>query len=206
VIKQGTRQELTVLSQFVIEHKGITLEELLKRHPGFKPVTANEFGVAVKRYLLVEDFKRTATVVWSQEQILASVQKAAIYHFPLAKDDYDQLIKSGEIKGPSSALIMKRLGYWSRACALAGVESHAASDHYTKKWSIEEQLDFLRQFMLADGIGSSIAFYNEWHKFVNPHAPSAQLLRNTFEGWQPAIQSVLRIFRTEWDDPEVIGK
>ena len=202
-VKLDAVSEIQRLEEYIIEHKGITLSELVLANPGSNYLKINDFAIDVKKFIYVEEFKKSAPVVWSDEQIISSIQKAALYFFPLAKDDYDKLVKAGEIVGPSSALIMKRFGYWSRACATAGVESHAVSDHYTKKWSVEEQLDFLRQFLLCKGIGSSIAFYNNWQKNVNPHAPSAQLLRNTFEGWQPAVQAALMIFRNQWDAPKM---
>lgn len=205
-IKLDAASEMRVLGKYILEHKGITLSELLEATLTTRVIKLNDFAIDVKKYIYVEELKKTAPIVWSDEQILTSIQKAALYFFPLAKDDYDQLVKAGEIVGPSSALIMKRFEYWSRACSRAGVESHAVSDHYTKKWSVEEQLDFLKQFLLFEGIGSSIAYYNEWQKNVNPHAPSAQLLRNTFEGWQPAIQTVLKIFRNEWNAPKLETK
>jgi hypothetical protein len=204
--KIAAASEIQQLGEYILEHKGITLSELVFANPRSKDIRIIDFAIDVKKFIYVEEFKKSAPIVWSDQQIISSIQKAALYFFPLAKDDYDKLVKAGEITGPSSALIMKRFDYWSRACALAGVESHAVSDHYTKKWSVEEQLDFLRQFLLCKGIGSSIAFYNNWQKNVNPHAPSAQLLRNTFEGWQPAIQAVLMIFRSEWNAPKMKEK
>jgi hypothetical protein len=202
-VKIEAASEIHRLEAYILEHKGITLSELLLANPESNTLKISDFAIDVKKFIFVEEVKKTAPVVWSDEQVISSIQKAALYFFPLAKDDYDKLVKAGEIVGPSSALIMKRFSYWSRACALAGVESHSVSGHYTKKWSVEEQLDFLRQFLICKGIGSSIAFYNTWQKNVNPHAPSAQLLRNTFEGWQPAIQAVLMMFRNEWNAPKM---
>jgi hypothetical protein len=94
---------------------------------------------------------------------------------------------------------MLRFGTWAQACAKAGVESHRTNINYTKKWSEREQTDFVVQFLESDLPGSSMANYEEWKEKSNPHAPSSQLLRNTFGGWLEVIATALQELRGKWE-------
>lgn len=191
------------MNEYIFEHKGITMLEIAEIFGHLVDIKLADFSPEVRRYIYPTEPRTAFAVVWSDEQIMSAIQKASIYNFPLAKDTYEKLLKAGEVVGPSAALIMKRFGYWSKACQMAGVESHTVSAHYTKKWSIEEQIDFLCQFLNHEHLGSSIAFYNKWQTQINPHAPSSQLLRLTFDGWQPAIQAALGRFRKTWNASEL---
>lgn len=213
VIKERKRERQTSsqiiqdeVTNYILTCKGIRVSELQERFTELKPELIAELKPEIKKYVDFEREAKSYTEQWSDQQILNSIAEAGTYFFPLSRNDYEDLIKTGEIIGPSGALIMKRFGTWAMACSKAGIESHRTNLTYTKKWSEREQSDFIVEFLESEIKGSSMAFYETWKKELNPHAPSSQLLRNTFGGWLEVISTGLRLLREEWDKEDHLTK
>lgn len=208
--KQTLEEAVGEVERFVMLHKGLTLDELFAWFPAAAGLPLGNLRGSVSKYIDNGLSSKTYAAVWTDEAILQAISRAGTYYFPLARSDYDELVKAGEVNGPSAALVMQRFEYWSRACSLAGVESHNTYLTYSKKWSEAEQLDFVLQFLETDISGSSMAMYEKWKSTANPHAPSSQLLRNTFGGWRHVVHVALARLREAWMpgepavDPELV--
>jgi uncharacterized protein (DUF433 family) len=194
------------VKRYILAHKGIRISEILESFPELEPETIAEFKSDIKKFVDFEREAKSYTEQWSDQQILDAINDAGTYFFPLSRNDYEDLIKTGEITGPSGALIMKRFGTWALACSKAGIESHKTNLTYTKKWSEREQSQFIVEFLESEIEGSSMAFYETWKKKLNPHAPSSQLLRNTFGGWLEVISTGLRLLREVWENEVDVEK
>ena len=196
--KRAFDATVTEISNFVLSHKGLTVDELQSWYPDAQDVPISNLPGSVTKFIDNGLSSKTYAAVWTDEKILHAIAKAGTYFFPLARTDYEELVKAGEVDGPSAALVMQRFEYWSRACSLAGVESHNTYLTYSKKWSETEQLDFVLQFLDTEIPGSSMALYEKWKSDSNPHAPSSQLLRNTFGGWRHVTHVALGRLRESW--------
>ena len=152
--KQTLEDALVEVGRFVMLHKGLTLDELYSWYPAAKDLPIGNLRGSVSKYIDNGLSSKTYAAVWTDEAILQAISRAGTYYFPLARADYEELVKAGEVIGPSAALVMQRFEYWSRACSLAGVESHNTYLTYSKKWSEAEQLDFVLQFLETDISGS----------------------------------------------------
>lgn len=194
------------IEEYILNHKGVRVSELLATFTETKPESIAELKPVVKKYVDFEREVKEYAEQWSNESILEALAKAGTYYFPLSRNDYEDLIKAGEIVGPSGALIMKRFGTWAIACSSAGIESHKTNLSYIKKWSEREQEQFVVEFLESPMAGSSMALYNSWKAKLNPHAPSSQLLRNTFGGWLEVISTGLRALREEWDNQNPLSR
>lgn len=206
--KRAARVEIVAaaleeIKHFILSHKGIRASELFVNFPTLNPEQVREIGSEILKFVNFERESKTYSTVWSDELILEAIREAGTYFFPLGRNDYESLIQSGEVDGPSGALVMLRFGTWAQACAKAGVESHRTNINYTKKWSELEQTDFVVQFLESNLPGSSMANYEEWKEKANPHAPSSQLLRNTFGGWLEVIATALQELRSKWESKNI---
>ena len=121
---------------------------------------------------------------WSDEDILGALREASIYEFPLTTTAYTELLRVGQIDGPSVPRIGQRFGSWSAACAEAGV---VAGDpwnrEYESKWSDDDLLQIARTYLMDQAAPSSAHRFNEWKRENAPDGPSAQTLRNRFGSW-----------------------
>lgn len=187
---------LEQVKTFILTHMGCTFEEILDQFPDFEATQIQKLGKPIAKFVLVADTRKPATVTWTDAKIIEALSQAGTYYFPLARSEYDYLIRVGEIEGPSSALIWKRFRTWTIACSTAGVESYSPKMAYSKTWSEDELLEIFTDFFLTRGIGCSIGDYEKWRSDSHPGAPSMQLLRNTFGGWSQLVELTLQSLRT----------
>ena len=121
---------------------------------------------------------------WSDDDILAALREASIYEFPLTTTAYTELLRVGQVDGPSVPRIGQRFGTWSAACARADV---VAGDpwnrEYESKWSDDDLLQIARAYLVDPAAPSSAHRFDEWKKKNAPDGPSAQTLRNRFGSW-----------------------
>lgn len=121
---------------------------------------------------------------WSDEDICEALRQASAYEFPLTTSAYSELLRVGQIEGPSVPRIGQRFGSWTAACAAAGV---VAGDpwnrEYESRWSDEDLLQIARAYLVDPNAPSSAHRFDEWKREYAPDGPSAQTLRNRLGSW-----------------------
>jgi hypothetical protein len=128
----------------------------------------------------------------SEESILKSLQLAGTFHYPLSAPQYDELVILGEIQGSSSQTIAKRFGTWKSACLAAGVEpTNMGRQDYDHKWSWEEIVDYVVEYLLDVDTTGTFADYDEWRMHQISQAPSGVHVRNQMDTWTDALEFAL---------------
>lgn len=121
---------------------------------------------------------------WTDEDICEALRHASIYEFPLSAAAYSELLRVGQVAGPSVPRIGQRFGSWTNACAAAGVVAGTPwNREYESKWSDEDLLQLARRYLLDPDAPSSAHRFNRWKRANAPDGPSAQTLRNRFGSW-----------------------
>lgn len=135
---------------------------------------------------------------WTDADICEALREASIYEFPLSAAAYSELLRVGQVTGPSVPLIGQRFGSWTNACAAAGVVAGTPwNREYESKWSDEDLLQLARRYMLDPDAPSSAHRFDEWKRANAPDGPSAQTLRNRFGSWTEVKRRALAEGR--WD-------
>lgn len=138
---------------------------------------------------------------FSDEECLQALRDAQTYSFPLSTKVYANLIRNGEVTGPSVPLINVRFGSWSRACKLAGVEAgEAVRDNYDSQFTDRDLLLYVRRFLHEQEDGNwTLAQYIKWREQWCDHAPSMALIRNRLGGWTRVRIQAIEIDAPEYD-------
>ncbi len=130
--------------------------------------------------------------VWSDAQILETIREASIYEFPLTSKAYAELVRVGEIRGPSLPRIHQRFGGWSAACDAAGVEpGQTFRAGYESRWTDAELISYVRDYLLEPGLPNSAKGFDAWRRTRVPDAPSFQTVRNRVGTWANAKRLAL---------------
>lgn len=138
---------------------------------------------------------------FSDEQCLQALREAQTFSFPLSTKVYANLIRNGEVAGPSVPLINARFGSWSRACQLAGVEAgEAVRDNYDSQFTDRDLLLYVRRFLHEQEDGNwTLAQYVKWREVSCEHAPSMALVRNRLGNWTKVRIEAIEIDAPEYD-------
>jgi len=140
---------------------------------------------------------RWATVKWTDSQVLDAIRVAAAISTPLSKITYDRIRNEHQIDGPSAVRILQRFHTWNDACSQAGVEpGHVTREVYTRKWTAEEMIIQLSEFM-RNSSTASLQAYNAWSS-TREGAPNGQTIRNECGTWSECCQLALLELRKEW--------
>jgi hypothetical protein len=127
---------------------------------------------------------RAKEAKWTDADIIASLQEAAVYEFPLTKKAYVELLNIGQIKGPSTASIGHRFGSWTAACDAAGVvPGTARRGSYESRWSDNDVLQIVRDYLLDPNAPISAQHYDKWKIANAPDGPSLPTVLNRFGSW-----------------------
>lgn len=130
---------------------------------------------------------------WTDEQILHVIRSAAVYEFPLTANAYAELVRVGEVKGPSLPRVTQRFGGWIAACERAGVEpGQTLRTAYESRWTDAELLAYVREYLVDSSWPNSAHRFDEWRRQVAPEAPSFQTVRNRLGTWSNAKRLALR--------------
>lgn len=147
-------------------------------------------------YLQANEERKVAQL-WSDDNCLESLRKAATFAFPITVSRYRKLLESGEVVGPTPALLWQRFGSWTQACELAGVEYGEALREYNRIWNDTELITFVRKFMHQRLDGKwSLEKYEEWRRFPAVEGPSMASLRLRLGSW-----SEIRVLALELNAP-----
>jgi hypothetical protein len=135
---------------------------------------------------------RTAHETWTDIEIFDQIRRAATFEFPVRIAMYEELIRLGEVSGPSTGRITQRFGSWSRACELAGVESaKAPRAEYQSVWTDADLLGFVREYLLDPTSPGTYAGFDHWSR-NRADSPSAQTVRNRLGHWTDVKIKALR--------------
>ena len=127
---------------------------------------------------------RAKEAKWTDADIIVSLQEAAVYEFPLTKKAYVELLNIGQVKGPSTASIGHRFGSWTAACDAAGVvPGTARRGSYESRWSDNDVLQIVRDYLLDPNAPISAQHYDKWKIANAPDGPSLPTVLNRFGSW-----------------------
>ena len=121
---------------------------------------------------------------WTRDQVLEGIRTAASYEYPLTRNTYTRLVRSGEVDGPSAPRVEQLFdGSWRRACEAAGVEAaQALRSNYQSDWTDEDLLSFVRRYVSEAGPKASFMGYDDWRR-RDSGAPSGSTIRNRMGSW-----------------------
>ncbi len=133
--------------------------------------------------VLVSTYK--ATMTFTDEEILAQIRRAADRAgVPLTVRLYEQV--RAEVGGASSPLILQRFKTWREACLAAGVQpGKPLRDSYKRRWSREELVVFVADYLRSEDARGSFADYERWAR-ENDGVPSGQTIRTQLGAWSRA--------------------
>ena len=140
---------------------------------------------------------RWTTAKWTDSQVLDAIRAAAAISTPLSYATYDRIRNECPIDGPSAVRVLQRFRTWNEACSKAGVEpGHLPREVYARKWTAEEMIIQLAEFMRNSTTASHEA-YNAWSR-THEGAPNGQTIRNECGTWSECCQLALLGLRKEW--------
>ena len=195
--QEKEKEFLVEISNWVEEHPGITVEELVAHFPVNAEALKKLLPKNVSKFVQFPIEEIVMEQKYTDTDCLMALRSASVYFFPLSKAQYDELLTIKEISGPSSALLWRRFGSWTHACELAGVESNASHGSYQSLWTNDELINYLVRF-LRHSKTRSIQEYAKWRETQADHVPSDQQIRIVFDGWSLAIQKAHMKMREDW--------
>jgi hypothetical protein len=95
---------------------------------------------------------------------------------PLTATAYDAWQRVHDAASP--ALLIRRFGSWNAACERAGVATNKTRST-TRRWSDDEVVAIVADYLAAEGTTGSFADYSAWAK-EQPAVPSGATLRQRF--------------------------
>lgn len=204
--KSSVERVTQALGVFICMHPGVSSKELETnlqlsqseiRHLAPKELRKFISGSAEKN---VKEVSR-----WTDSQLLESIKIAGTFHYPLSTPQYNELVRIGEVSGPSSQLIAKRFGTWKNACRDAGVEPTQMGKHeYAHKWSSAELVDFMVEYLLDPNSSGSFGDYEHWRDVQIRAVPSSAHMRHEMHSWRAAQNLALaKISELGPLDPEI---
>lgn len=129
---------------------------------------------------------------WSEEEVLSAVAAAGTFAYPLGAGDYEDLLRAGEVRGPSAARIVQLYGNWSAACHRAGVEpTQPRRESYQSKWTDDDMLGFVRDYLRSPECRGTFGGYDPWRRRAGVEAPSSALLRGRLGSWSAIKRKAL---------------
>jgi hypothetical protein len=198
-------RELTAKSQWrsqiredVLAHPGTTPHEVVLRLGSSAPrgfrldeaTVRSAFSAAERQKYFV--FPRSREIQWADDEILDSLRRAAALRSPLSHQGYDQLRTTGDLDGPSSALILQRFDSWRVACQRAGVQpGQQRRRNYVSNWTDEELLGWIVAGLQRGHRTGTVAGMERWLR-KQPGAPSFATVRNRLGTWNQIKTDALR--------------
>jgi len=188
----------------VLNNPGISMSELERTYTlseaSIRHILPKEIGKFIDGFSVAKQQRGSGR--WSDDEIVTALKMAGTYAFPLSAPQYDELVTVGEVKGPGSQTVATRFGTWKRACRLAGVETtNMGREYYSQKWSWNEMVDCLVEYLLDPFTTGTSAGYESWREESVNDLPSLALLRNTFGSWADAVTYALVEIRTRGPIP-----
>ena len=134
---------------------------------------------------------RSRSRPWERDELLAVLRLAAPHQEQLTVQRYTDLRTVGRVTGPTPAIFNREFGSWSAACAAAGIRSgKRLHSNYSRKWSDEELLDFVIEYVSATRSGATgesltVKGMGQWLRSLRAsrEAPSLATIRNRLGSW-----------------------
>lgn len=115
---------------------------------------------------------------FSEEQLTAAIAAAAAeLGEPLTVGAYDAWQRP-RAEAASPALLIRRFGSWTKACAGAGVATNTTRST-SRRWNDDEIVAIVADYLRAPGSTGSFADYSAWAK-EHEGAPSGATLRQRY--------------------------
>lgn len=190
------RQEVAArITQEILARPGLSITELASRvqvDPGqVRALIPDQLAKFVEGH---EVMHGVGMARWTLESMTAAVSLAGTFYFPLSAPQYDELVELGEVVGPGSQTVAKRFGTWKNACLAAGVEpTTRGREHYDPKWSWDEMVGIVAEFLLDPTTSGSFGDYERWRREQPNAVPSGSLIRNRMDTWGDAVSYALMI-------------
>ena len=205
--KEGAGSDRTTalnVATAVLNNPGISMSEIERTYTlseaSIRQILPKEIGKFIDGFTVAKQKRGSGR--WSDDELVTALKLAGTYAFPLSAPQYDELVIVGEVKGPGSQTVAKRFGTWKRACRLAGVETtNMGREYYSHKWSWNEMVDSLVEYLLDPSTTGTSAGYESWRVESVNDLPSLALLRNTFGTWADAVTYALVEIRTRGPIP-----
>lgn len=111
---------------------------------------------------------------FSDQQLLAGIAAAAAeLGEPLTVGAYDAWQRAHDAASP--ALVIRRLGSWTQACARAGVATNTTRST-SRRWTDDEIVEIVAGYLRSPGSTGTFADYSAWAR-SQEGAPSGATLR-----------------------------
>jgi len=130
----------------------------------------------------------TRTPAYTDDQLTAGLRAAAEeLGEPLTATAYDAWQRGRESASP--ALVIRRFGSWTEACAKARVATNTTRST-SRRWSDEEIVGIVAAYLASPESTGSYAGYSAWAK-TQDGAPSGATLRQRFPRWSEVKERAL---------------
>lgn len=191
------RQMAADLHEIISAHPGIDIEELA--------VLSGIESEQIRAVLMPESAKLVRNVtgkrrrdkVYDNIELLAALRAASQYCSPLTAKRYGELCRAGSISGPSAITISVRFGSWVAACNAAGVMHGRVSRPEGSRWTDQELVQIVAEFLLEPSGPGSLAAYREWAA-KDRNRPSDALLRFRLGAWSDSTELALQWLEKSW--------
>ena len=196
--------------EWVRAHPGCSLEEVAAELK-LKRVDKSELPSDVT-HLIIDLLPQNywAPVKYSEEATLAALRQSFEIRNPLSSmygessrlsvsgPYYDKLRRSGQIDGPSSERIIQVFGSWTAACKAAGVPSPPAiRAEYTRRWSDEELVGYVAEFLTASSSAAMDSF-ELWCREEDSRPSPGTVRLQLRLSWSEAKGAALLKLRERW--------
>jgi transposase len=188
---------------YIETNPGCSLEDLSEALEVDLDVVSSLIPDDLRRFVLTD--RRTRRSPQTREVAVQAIREAAVFEWPLSTVYYDELIRLGEVSGPSSVRITQLFGTWSKACEKAGVEAMpAVRDNYQSKWTDRDLLIFVADYLRNSKSSGTYTHFEQWAT-RQTDAPSGQTLRNRLGGWNEIKKQALTMVREEEGPLAILG-
>lgn len=197
------------LERIIIERPGIDITELAFATKTDVQIVHKALPVHLAKFVVgsTKMHGRGTDRRWRRDDLLNAVKIAGTFHFPLSAPQFDELVSIGEIHSPGSQTIAKRFGTWKAACEAAGVEpTTRGRGNYEQKWSWDEIVGFVVEYLMDLSTVGSFADYEDWRSKQTNEVPSGALVRKRMSTWGDAVGYALIVISDKGPlDPRVFS-
>lgn len=170
---------------------GHDIRDFLHGVPGFtaeEVATALGISAAQVRWALGDDAGRllvrpgVSREAATRAELVDDLRRAAaLIEGPLTTGAYNEV--RHQVGGRSVARLTQVFGYWSAACAAAGVHcGEARRGGYARAWTPDVMVDHARDYLLRPGSEGTFEGFTRRLR-ATPGAPSAMTVRNVLGSW-----------------------
>lgn len=128
---------------------------------------------------------------YTDAAILEGLRRAAAVHGePLTVSAYERFFAAHQLASP--VRVIQRWTTWNQACTAAGLRVNATPAGPKKRWTGEQLLGHVADYLESPGATGSYADYRAFASGTQG-APSAQTVRNAFGSWSAARDAAREI-------------